>query len=394
MLPPRPSAALLLGLALFACSGEGRSSDPRTISRQQMGDTTLVTIPRGLDTTAVVVDSVRILWQDPALERPRALAIADDQVVIGDPTKLHFLTRDGAYRAGAGRPGEGPEDFGSVLSVGVAGDTVAALDSRNHRIALLDTGAVFRNSVRYAPSDGFVNPRSGAALRFYDGGVLLLMTENVHLDRSTKAGLAWLPLSGGPSRILRTWDDIRWMDAEGVLVPDRVFGPRAHVAVSADGRIAWGDGLDYCVELSNLKAPSVLRVCRERPRSPLTSGARDVSVSGLELLPEVGAAIARQAMPESFPSFDRLLFAEDGRLWVRALGAEGPDAHPSLVRWKEDALPSLRRWEALDPTGAPAGAVLLPDAFDPMVFDGEAAFGFLELVTGELVLAVAEWGAL
>jgi len=160
--------------------------------------------------------------------------------------------------------------------------------------------------------------------------------------------------------------------------------------------LAEADGLQYCVRITDLAGPEVLEVCRARPRTPVTSGVRNVP-DGLDLPPEWVAGIrdlaAIQSFADYFPSLDRLLFAETGELWVRALGADAPDVHPYVSEELLELWPPYRRWESLRSDGSPGATVLLPRSFDVQLFDGRTAYGFLELGSGELVVARARWDA-
>jgi hypothetical protein len=95
------------------------------------------------------------------------------------------------------------------------------------------------------------------------------------------------------------------------------------------------------------------------------------------------------AASDRLPSYDNIVFGEDGRLWIRALGADAPDVHPALYAFTDVELSSHRRWEALDADGHPAGAVLLPRSFNPALFGTDEVWGFRTLETREVVLARA-----
>jgi hypothetical protein len=139
----------------------------------------------------------------------------------------------------------------------------------------------------------------------------------------------------------------------------------------------------------------MLRVCRDRPRVPLGGGVRGASIAGLDIDPRFVESYARavedQELGDAYPSYDRLAFGEDGRLWVRTVGGDAPDVHPTLLGVTPDVPPWPRRWEAYGIDGRPAGAVVLPPDFDPRIFTETAAYGFLELPTGEVAVGRAGW---
>lgn len=381
---------------LAAQSGCGGGESEFAIRESRSGDTTFVTIAAGLDTVALQVDSVEVLWRDERLGRPNTMASVDGHLVVGDRDRIHLLTADGGYMGTFGQAGQGPTEFGRVAAVGGLDAQIVALDSRNIRYATIDLSGTFGATHTVVWPVPYVNPRQPAdALRFWGGGALRVADENVHLERPTRSALIWESLLGDSSKVLQEWDDVRWIDAGSLLAPDSVYPGRAIVALAPDGRVAFGDGIEYCVSIQHLGQPEVLRVCRDRDRARVGPGVRRASVDGVDVPPRIRTgitdAIRAQQVGEFIPSYDRLVFAEEGRLWIRALGRDAADVHPSLAYWVPEALPSFRRWEAIGPDGHPSGAVLLPAPFDPRIFEGNRAIGFFETENGEVVVARATW---
>ena len=381
--------------SLLAASCDSGGAPGASPSRIVRGDTTFVTWPSELQVPETRVDSIRTLWRDERLEDPGSMVRIGDRIAVGDRERIHILRADGAHLGTYGRAGRGPEELGQVAAVAEYEGDVAVLDARNQRIALIDTSGAFVGTEPLARPLPFVNPRGGwRTPRAWDGGLLALYGENVRTDRPSRVALVWQGLGADDAHVVRTWDDVLWIDA-GIMVPASAFPARALVAIGAEGRIAFGDGLDFCLSIAHVARPSVLEVCYAAPRARITDGVRgrrvsDVNVpAGLE--ERLAAAIARQSIGEHFPSYDRLLFGTGGLLWVRTLGADAPDVHPLLVGWRSEARPPYRRWVAIAPDGLPVRAVSLPTSFDPRIFEDRGAVGFLELASGEIVVAEARW---
>ena len=392
----------LLSLVLFGCLDEQADDSTRTEVR---GDTTFITIPQGVDPAAVVVERVETIWQDDRLGRPTAVVISEERLAVADQDRLHLLTTGGDYLGTAGTRGSGPEEFGSITAIGAVDDTIVIFDSRNSRLAVLDFEGRFLEARRIQPDTSFPRARSDAQLRFWNGGILQVADEIVYFDRPTRSALLWRSMVDDSTYVIGAWDDLQWVNvgrmsigrgSVPIIGAASAFPPRALIAVSDDGRYALGDGLEYCLSLHRLGGPEVVEICRERPRLAVSDTMLRVPVSDLGFDPAFAAGLASsrvQEVEKLVPSYDRVMFSEDGILWVRGLGEDAPHLHPALPESaRKAAAPPYRRWEALGLEGLPAGAVLLPADFDPQLFRGDQAFGLLELESGELVVALASWG--
>ncbi len=384
----------MLLASLAACDGGASSSS--VVERTVSGDTTTVVVPLDAATGATRLDSLLILWRDPSLSRPQGLIQLGSRLVINDRTRLHLVGSDGSDPVAVGREGEGPGEFGAVSAIGAWGDTLAALDPRNRRFVLFNGNGKLEGTHPLVRIPDFINPRAdGTPLVGSDDGVLVVQNEVFRTDRITRVALVWHPLGVGEPRVLRTWDHIEWVSAGQMIVPRVSNGPVGLVAVSVDGRVAWGDGQAYEVLIESVAEPSVLKLVRESTRVRVTPGARSTARTDSDMEEELAsllqAGMAEQEYAEFFPSFDRMLFGVDGRLWVRTLGADAPDVNPFFARREDE--PAERRWESFDSVGEPAGGLLVPREFTPYVFDEASATGILETESGELVLAKAFWTA-
>ena len=298
----------------------------------------------------------------------------------------------GTHIATAGGDGEGPAEFRNAMAIGVHHDTVIVIDSRLHRFSLHDRDGRFLDSRRTPPATPFVNPmRDGDTLHPFEGGVLYLAIENVHTDRPTRSAMVWRGLSGDTTQILREWDAVLWKDMEALLAPASLFPPRAIVAVGREGRYAHGDGLEYCFSVEKADAPQVIRICRAWQRVAVGPHTRNPPIGDIEMEPNFRQAIEQvlreQEVEGEWPSYDRLLLAPDGAVWVRTIGPEQPDANPLLYSQAPHLRPTHRVWEVFDASGALQSSVMLPTTLDVRVVAEHVAFGFGELDTGEKVIA-------
>ena len=374
---PSPSSRILgtlLSLILFGCLDEQADDSTREEVR---GDTTFITIPPGVDTAAVFVERVETIWQDDRLGRPTAIVLSEERLAVADQDRLHLLTTGGDYLGTVGARGSGPEEFGTIAGIGAVDDTIVIFDSRNSRLAVLDFDGRFLEARRIQPFASFPRARRDAQLRFWNGGMLQVADEIVHFDRPTRSALVWRSMVDDSTYVMGAWDDLQWVHVGNVSIgrgsapfigAASAFPPRALIAVSDDGRYALGDGLEYCLSLHRLGGPEVVEICRERPR---------VAVSDAMLR----APVSRSARP-SVPSYRRW------EAWART-------RHTSIPRCRSrSARPSVPDTGGgrPGPEGLTAGAILLPSDFDPQLFRGDQAFGFLELESGELVVALASWG--
>lgn len=394
---------MTLALGFVACSSDADRSatDHTTTRRTKIGDSTFVAIAADDRPAVRVVDSVEVLWRSDSLARPTTMIRERQTLIIGDTDRLHIVTDEGTYLRTVGRQGQGPREFAYIAGVGASGDSIVAFDGRNNRLTVLTRGGEFLGTHATSPTGGFVNPsRIPDRMRLFEGGVLRTLTENVHIREPTRLALAWQSLSTDSSTILREWDDGTWFEAGGVIAYEKAFPTRAIVAIGEAGRIASGDGLDYCFYLESLETRPVAQVCRAREREEVGPGYRNPSVSDIpdadELDPafrsSLKAVFSEQEIGDRHPSYVAMTFGDDGRLWVLTTGPEIVDLHPAILYRGPDQRPRLLRWEAYTADGSPAGGILVPREFDARVFGAAFAWGLFELDTGEIAIGRVSLG--
>lgn len=369
------------------------------VETDTVGDTVIATSMGTPDTLAL--GAPRVLWRSARLERPRAVATRDggDRIIVGDRTTVHVLTlsRGGlADTTTFGGRGAGPGEFQDVTAIGVVGqDTIGVYDDRLERLtlfgfdgSLLDTRPVpghpdYSARFRYQP------------MRLVSGSLLLVMGERgVGPDRDTVA-LAGLDLARDTVDILAEWEgkERQLVDGGRGLTTTRLFPRYVRAAVGPVGQVAWGNSVDYCVHVFRVSAKwRPHRFCRDRTRTEVGDAIRNPDWSGVEdsgrretyrrlhAAAEIGARL---------PSYDRLMWSEDGDLWVRTLGPEMAGVHPYLGTGPNG--PSYREWDVFDGgAGDLRFTVRVPPAFSPQLVIGSSVYGFLELPTGEIAIGAAE----
>ena len=382
---------LVLVFALAACASD--APEGVAVHRQVRGDTLVLTsLGRGATVTG---DRVQVLWQSAELDRPRSMALAGNLLVIGDRTRVHLLRTDGDSVITFGREGAGPGEFHSIYSVGAfSSDTLAVYDGRNRRLTYLSPIGELLGSHRITPEAPFMNPSfTGDPLIPWRAGFLWHVLSGVAVGQVTRHALAWHDPVADTTVVLEEWEGQRLVDLGGVFGPQETFGPSVHIAIGPGPHVAVGNGLEYCITIRALETTTIRRLCRDRPRTPVGNGIRNPDLGVLESDNRRGmiqAIVRSQQLGDLLPSYDRLLFAMDGSLWVRTMGPELANVHPQLLRLRSELRPTHRVWDTFDAEGRFFQTVRLPAAFDPRVVTGATIYGFYELATGEIVVGAVE----
>lgn len=399
--PDRLAAAVLLVLAGSpACNGGSQGMASVKTETSRVGDTTVIT-SHG-DPYRRRVGTPRVVWRSPDLEDPRAIIRADDQLLIADRTRLHVITDEGVLLGTVGREGEGPGEFMSLAWLSLVGnDSVAVYDRRLHRMSFLTREGAYVGSVRLTPPAPFINPvlsgdRGGSAFGLvrYDGGVLSVWRGGMYSDgrRPMRTAVVWQGLGTDTSVVIRSWDGGRWIGEGPFVAPATLYGPQVITALAVDGSFAVGDGVEYCIDIYTA-GEVVRRICRKRTAIAVGDGVRNPDLGQIasgRQLQALRELVGAQEIAVHLPHFDRLLFDESGRLWVRTLGAEFSERSPYLLRARPELRPTHRSWDVFDEAGRLTATVEIPSSFEPQVVAADGnMYGFLELTTGEIAIGCA-----
>ena len=213
----------------------------------------------------------------------------------------------------------------------------------------------------------------------------------------TRTALVWHDLQADTAAVLESWNYERWFRAGGRYpAPVNLFEPYVIAAFAPDGRLAVGNGVEYCITVQVVLQGGFRRICRDRTPVPVGAGIRNPDLRWLRSdIRQIRAVQVReQEVSEYLPHFDRMLFDEEGRLWVRTLGEELSNVHPYLledVYLLEDApefRPSFRAWDVFDELGQLLATIEIPSNFEPHVIQSGRIYGFVELPTGEIAVGV------
>lgn len=340
-------------------------------------------------------DSLRVLWRSPELQYPITLLPLGDRLIVGDLKRIHILSLEGEFLRTVGREGHGPREFEYVAEVARFGtDTVAVHDGENQRIAFFTPTGDFLGVVRYEPLLPYGNPvnaylpetRVRRGLVQVRGGVASLWRERISWTRATRTALVWHDLRADTAVALESWEGERWFRAAGQWAgTTELFPPRVIAALAPDGRLAVGNGIEYCITVRVVMQGSFRRICRDRAPATVGAGIRNPDV---RRSPRLAALVREQRISEHLPHFDRMLFDEAGRLWVRTLGEELSNLRPDPRSDDLGLRPPYRTWDVFDEMGQLLVMIEIPSSFEPHAIQQRRIYGFVELPTGEMAVGV------
>jgi hypothetical protein len=395
------SFLLVLSAVLLAACGSGATGSLE-VHREMAGDTVVLTAVGAPDTVDV---TPTVLWRSDEIERPTSMALATlpdgPRLLIGDGNYVHILALAGEGVVDAmtvGREGGGPGEYRAVGAVGAfPPDTLAVWDVGSMRLTLLDPAGELL-ATRSLPASGDYRPRfRGAGLRRYDGNLLDVTAAPLAVGEQTPMALVLRPSSGDTATVLEEWPgrEIQAFESGGQMMigSTRLFGDGTRAGVGPGGWVARGDGEAYCVTVFRVDAAeSPRRLCRARERTPVGDGIRHPDWSQIENPGQrdvIKALSGAMDVGDLMPSYDRLVWSEDGDLWVRTMGPEVAEVHPYLLAFQAVDGPAYRLWDVFDPAEGKVQTVRIPAELDAQVMDGSTVYGFYELPTGEITVGRA-----
>lgn len=385
---------LLVAVIASAClnCGAGDSEQRTDVSCDTTGNT-IRSVTREIVSPQVATGPT-VLLRDDRLDSPRRLAKNGGHLIIGDRTEIHILgLRDGHVKT-VGRNGEGPGEYRSVAAVAatVSGDFLV-LDSRLGRLTVLDSSGVYKDS-RQLESLNVLRMPVGGRLREHGAGLLMVWSSGLVNPGGEPLDVAavWDRGDGDRTEIVRV-KDTEMVDGGRFIVPRDPYGPRPLIALGPDGLVANTDGLEYCITVRQVGSVTVRELCREWERG---RAGPDPSLDQLRKKVEVSEATVAVWESRSGAeelglrnSIESLLFDSDGNLWVKVLQPATRYSVMTRARWPEYR-PEYYTWDVIARSGHRLAEVLLPNAFIPILVEGEHVYGTLELDTGELVIAEFE----
>jgi hypothetical protein len=288
----------------------------------------------------------------------------DGRVVVanGGSGQIRVFDSSGALMSEMGGSGGGPKEFGALVLVWpMAGDSVGAYDPIGNRVSAWDLDGHHGRTVAVPV------PRSPLVEgRFADGSLLV-----VSPPAPSRTAQAWDPYVGFAD-VFRVWhwqgrsEPLgRFSFAESLVATPPGSERRVHTrppaaavgvfAPRGDGFVhGFGDAWRLVIHDGRGVPRDTVVIDRERRRRP-ASAARRWLDAALEAAPEsmrpqLRPYYARFPQPEFYPTFDRLVVAGSGDLWVRDHVA---------------AVDSVARWTVLNASGR-VGTATLPRVFEPM----------------------------
>ena len=394
------TTALLLILTL-ACS-EPSNDGVESVSQTVIGDTVVLTT----DARPPVfrIDSVGVFWQSNDLGRPQPIGATDTKLLVGDRDRLHVLDLHSGIGRTMGRSGEGPGEYRLiVLATEWSADSILVVDGILRRASILSPDGEYVRSESLPATFPFVNFRRwNNTVVAGERAMMLLLDTNMdnRNDVSTRSALTRLDFVTDSSTVIAEWPDLRFMNVGARYVaPRTLFVEELKIALSPDGSVAVGDGLDYCFTVRRYaeeiqEQPAVRRVCRVWERPKLRDSVLNPDFSALPITDEARRELyeieAQQSKPDYLPSYDQLRWDASGRVWVRTVPAELADIHPLVLAYLPESGPEYRRWEVFRIDGSLEATLEMPGLFVPSVITEEAAYAAFELASGELTIGRIE----
>lgn len=385
---PTDGTLIALALALAACAGPPRPSLSWNGTVDTLGDTIRVTTISGsVDTInpAIIRDSIARVWSSDDLSYPRGMGLlAGGRLAVLDADQIFILSPEGRLLATAGRRGGGPGEFRRPAAISILGDTIFVYDQASRRLSAFLADGRYATSWRIWP-DSVLSNLEGGTLAVAGGVMYTAWASTMHLASPvpTKVGLVAHAL-GSNTRIpiITLIGPTYRMVGEGYATTKEAFGPRPVFALSTNGRIAWADGQEFCI--GTLLPPDSLRqLCRRWERVPMTSAASHPDLDTLPGFADLPAErrqvfstiLQSQEQGAVRNSIDGLLWASDGRLWVRVIDSAQKNLPPLLANLDRTLRPARYRWNVFGLDGRLIREVFLPGGFDLYLVAGDTAYG-------------------
>lgn len=347
-----------------------------------------------------------VLVPGSSLEKPDQIAVdARNRVYIGDGQTIVAVGPDGRELGRWGRRGGEPGEFSEITALAPAGpDTLLVWDASEFRLSWYDaaSGRLLRTGT-VTPPKGFGSAVKGI-LHAHDKVIWLAWKGGVVRpdgppDTTVLASHALVGGAGhraemGPAMVRGTLANSKWKRfGLEFLAPEGPFGPQPIIAFGAGGTIAFGEGVDYCVNLLARDGPGAgRRFCTPFERAPIGKARQVLSDpelhKDLRAREVIGAIVQAQTYPDVRNSYDALLVDDAGLVWIRIVDANH-QYHPMYMGRIPETRPAYYVWEVREPSGRLAAKYSVPSRFEARVIRGGRVYGTYDEPDGTISIRVA-----
>jgi hypothetical protein len=296
----------------------------------------------------------------------RVLRLSDGRIVVADggSTSIRVLSAEGREAESIGGQGEGPGEFRSLSFVGrLPGDSIVVADLELARLSVFDARGQYVREVRWGTA---ANSPASAIVGVFDDGSYLARgfislgyppphglrrhaAEFYHLRRDGTLADTIGAFPGTETYFLPTERGFRANPGLFAQTLSFATGGRRFYTGSSDT-------YQFGVYSSDGRPLQLVRASIQ----PVRVSAADVAAEKQSRLQDLPAndqraslerMLAEMPVPETMPTFDRILVDEEGTAWVRAWQPV----------WESDSA----TWTVFDPEGRVAAEVRMPHGLVP-----------------------------
>jgi len=390
--------ALMIQLGVGGCQ-IGRDSGPAgAVDRAHAGDTLLVHSRVAIRADTAYLTEVAHIGIQEGDERQMLNEVSaftelpDGRVAVADDAGLRVFSPDGEYLELLGRTGQGPGEVQYVIGMAAAPDgTLFAADLGNRRINIYRPDGVIDD---WPLPIGMPGYGRASIVAMMDGTVYVAYNPPPAADgsptRYPRPIYVRLTPEGSPGDTLYaaeryvadcpTLSSSAWRSGfyEDLREP---YFPKVKWALSHTGALAVGCPATYSVDLLQPDG-SVERVSRDREPVIVSEDERR-SFTDVQTFTRNRSGYFKQwswegpQPPEQRPAYDRLVFAQDGRLWVWPAQPSTREEIPEQFRQQGApttmyTISTAGAFDVFEVTGEYLGAVRLPKDVPYSPFPGRA----------------------
>lgn len=381
-----PLRRALVGLAILAC---GCGDQPRSADAPATRDSAGIRIVENAGPTAATWSATEVVRvgdidgpESTTFHRIADLEVIADRVYVLDAgdAVVKVYDRAGAYLASFGGPGQGPAEFEGAEQLIRRGDTLSVYDYRLVKFAHFETAGTLLGTERARFSEDA--PFLGAGMEAVSGGLVAWTASgSCRLPPPEDRRVLWTLLATESNGLVldtlavrpgRSGISLYLPDDAGCTVVSRLAGRVPHIAVSADGRIAFGEGDGYRIELIRMPGGRLEAIFGRR-LDPLPVTDEERSTHRRDVLnpdrPYPLDARFRRVLEaawdttpafETWPHYSALRFDAQGRLWVRRTYRTGAE---------------VAKWDIFEETGGLFASAELPARLEVRLIESDTIWG-------------------